>query len=354
MPFRLLYLPNEPDEHDPNKLQIGPRRAFATFERQGLLSALSCFSFLSKFRASGDGMGVKAALLEEVARFKPDVIFWQHVSEFPVDETFTARLRGVAGNALLVYHDEDPFDSWGKRITPQMRVMFRAANLVIVCGLEPMTSLFRRNGARNLRYLQHSYDNVRFGTPWVATVERDFDAVMIGSCIRRRLPPFYLPGGRRRVELARALSRKLGRSFALYGRGWEGLPSARGVLAFHKQEEAIRNSWVSVNWDHFDRISYYSSDRLPISLAAGVVHVTSAHVGYGHLFKGCPGLYACDSVAEVTSCLEWLLARPRHELVAEGAAAQAWAERHLEATVVYRRAIEICEEMLPGLSRGMQ
>jgi hypothetical protein len=36
---------------------------------------------------------------------------------------------------------------------------------------------------------------------------------------------------------------------------------------------------VSANWDHWPRMSDYSSDRLPISLISGRPHVTTRHTG---------------------------------------------------------------------------
>jgi hypothetical protein len=213
-------------------------------------------------------------------------------------------------------------------------------------GLEPMSSLMRRHGARDVRLLLHNYDNVRSGTAWDPPLSRPYDVVMIANSTRRRILRTYIPGGRRRAKLARRLSERFGKSFALFGTGWDGLESARGPIPFFQQEKTIRNAWISVNWDHFDGITYYSSDRLPISLAAGIVHVTTYHKGYEFLFKSCPGLYAVKSVEEAVCCVEWLLSRPKEELIGEGLAAKAWAETRLEADTVFRHAIMMCLEKL--------
>jgi hypothetical protein len=343
---RLLYLPNEPDEADPTQHQIGPRKAFSRLQDEGVISSLEIFSFLSKYRKGTPISEINRELLDIVDRFQPDIVFWQHVSEFPVEQEFIETFKRRARYRLLVYHEEDPYDGRVKRISPAMRVLLTNCDIAFSGGLEPMSGLMRRYGARDVRLLLHNYDNVRSGTPWDPPYSRPYDVVMIANSIRRRLLRTYLPGGNRRAELARSLSHRFGKSFALFGNGWAGLQAARGPLPFSQQEKTIRNAWISVNWDHFDRISYYSSDRLPISLAAGVVHVTTYHTGYDSLFKDCPGLYAVKSVEDAVSCVEWLLSRPKEVLIAEGLAAKKWAEAHLEADGVFRQAIMMCLDKL--------
>src|SRR6202012_1118373 len=105
-----------------------------------------------------------------------------------------------------------------------------------------------------------------------------------------------------------------GNEFALYGEGWRDSISARAPLPFGEQESAIRNSWVSVTWGHFDDYAFYFSDRLPISLAAGVPHVTTYQPGYEDLFAGCPGLYFAQSPDDAIAKVDWLLSKTKRQL----------------------------------------
>jgi hypothetical protein len=349
--MKLYYLPNEGDESNPALRQVGPRKSFERLRKEGLLSDLRIYSFLSKFRHSMAADAVKNEILAEAASFKPDIIFWQHVSEFPVDDAFLTALKKRSQCRLFVYQDLDAFGRIAKRISRPMAAMFRIADLTYMCGTGGLFDLARRHGARDVRYFPHTYDNIRFGHPWKPTLQRAVKLTMIGGRIRRRIPVLPFPGARSRRALAVKLDRIFGKDFALYGPGWDGIPSARGPLQYTQQERALQSGWISINWDHFDRVPYYFSDRLPISLAAGVPHVTSYHPGYEFLFRDCPGLYAVHSVDEAVACAEWLLSRPRAELIAEGLGAKAWVEKNLESDVVHRQAIETCIEKIGDDSR---
>ena len=94
----------------------------------------------------------------------------------------------------------------------------------------------------------------------------------------KRVPGLHLPGGRQRKQLANAFHKGLGERFAVYGggTGWKGRPYARGPIPFHEQGDKIRSAWMSVSWDQFPALPMYSSDRLSISLASGVPHLTNA------------------------------------------------------------------------------
>ncbi|MBF0286062.1 MAG: hypothetical protein HQL51_16555 [Magnetococcales bacterium] len=345
--MKLLHLPNEVDEADPATWQIGPRKALERLAREGVLSQYAAYSFLARWRQTRDAGKVQSELLALCEAMRPDILFWQHVSEFPLTGDFLDQLK--ARCRLLVYHEADIFDGLWKRPTPSMKVLFSRCDLALLVGLGAMAALARRHGARAVGYLPFEFDNVRFGRPWEPPAHRPHALVMIANNWRGRIPGWPLPGGRRRVGLARRLAEVFGESLALYGRGWEGVTGARGPLPFDQQERALREGWASINWDHYDDLPYYFSDRLPIALAAGVVHVTSRHPGYEFLFRDCPGLYAVPTVEEAVDCAEWLLHRPRRALIEEGLAAKAWVEANLEADVVYRHAVGLCAERLVGL-----
>ncbi len=337
--MRLFHLPNELNAADPRIRQIGCRRVFAGLHEQGIVSALETFSFLHEAAASGEEAALQD-ILQRVSAFQPDLVFWQHVGTFRVTQSYFSELRRRAPNACLAYHDEDPYARLVKRITPAMDAMIRASDIVLISGLGRLASLYRAHGAQRVGYLPHYYDVERTSPEPPDDHRRDHQAVMIAnSGRRRRLPMLYVPGGRRRAALASRLSSSLGQGFALYGRGWDGLKAARGPLPFDRQAATISSAWLSVNWDHYDDIPFYSSDRLPISLAAGVVHVTSHHVGYEQALGSCPGLYWARDVKEAVAMVEWLLSRPRRDLAEEGASAKVWAAANLEADVIFVRAI---------------
>jgi hypothetical protein len=229
--------------------------------------------------------------------------------------------------------------------------LLRQSHQVYTSGLGRLADLFNRHTPVPILYIPSCFDTQRFGRHDPMQVAKKHDIVMIANRgTRTRLKYLYVPGGRRRVKVATSLSKVWGKRFALYGKGWSTLEAARGSLAYEEQEIAIQSGRISANWDHFDKIDFYFSDRLPISLAAGVPHVTSWHVGYEHLFADTPGLYACKTPGEVVETCRWLLSRTDEDLMAEGLAAKEWAFANMDAirtfTTCMTRALALHAEKI--------
>lgn len=330
-PLRLLHLPNEAQPG----FQVGPREAFATMLARGELAACETYSFLHESTQRGVADSL-AGLLQLAAQFRPDVVVWQHVGHFPLDAAFLQRLREVIGQAVLVYHEGDVYGRWLKPLPSPVRALAAQSDVISLVGLGELAELFRRHGARRIVWSPHSFDSQRCDQPWAPTSWRELDALMIGNRITSRLPLRDLPGARERFRLAELLGQRLGKRFAVHGAGWGSRPYARGPLPFDRQEVAIRSAWLGVSWDHFDQVPCYFSDRVPIAMAAGVVHVTNRQPGYDEIFpRGC-GLLHAGSVGDLGDIVDELLSRPRDELIALGEQARRFARERLSARRVYR------------------
>lgn len=294
--MKLLYLPNEAAL---DKMQIGPRKAFKWLLDRGDLSALEIFSFLHESIQYGLEL-TREKITQLVEKFQPDVIFWQHIDRFDISDDFIHKLKKSTSQPKIIYHEADPYSKYIKVINNNMRIMFRNSDAVFMVGAGSFANLAIEAGAKRVYFSPHVFDSIRFGTDWEPTLQRENDIVMIANAQGYvRIPGRYFPGSQRRKELGKKLSMIFGKRFALYGKGWDGLEASRGLLPFNQQENAIRSAWISINWDHFDKEPFYFSNRLPISLAAGVPHITSWHPGYDIVFKECKGgLYAAKTVDE--------------------------------------------------------
>ena len=106
---RVLYLPNEGDvEGDAS--QVGGRAAFREMERDGTLKELSIYSFLVDFRVDRNKTRSHQNLLDTVRAFQPDIIFWQHPQDFPINRDLLRAIRVCGSTPLIAYHEADPFD----------------------------------------------------------------------------------------------------------------------------------------------------------------------------------------------------------------------------------------------------
>ena len=87
---------------------------------------------------------------------------------------------------------------------------------------------------------------------------------------------------RERTDLVRRLA---GPELSVYGKRWRG-PHARGAVPYFAQQAAMRRALVTVGWNRYRRYRGFFSDRLPIAMAAGRVHVSSSHPGLEWLPAG--------------------------------------------------------------------
>ena len=342
-PVSLLFLPNERTEGD----QIGPREAFSELAREGELSRYDTFSYLIEAQRHGAPAGLEI-LRDLVARTRPDVLLWQHVSTFPVTAPFLVALRAASPGTHLVYHEGDVYGRWAKRLPSPVRVLMAAADTVALVGAGEFAALARSVGARRVVYSPSSADTVRFGRPWTPTSTREFDVVMIGNRATSRLPWGRLPGAASREALVRALGRRYGRRFGVFGRGWKEFAGNQGPVAYDAQEPAQRRAWVTVNWNHFHTVEGFFSDRLPISLLSGVPHVTNYQPGYEVVFGTDAPLRWARTVDELLTQLEALLNLGPEATIALGRRAQAFGRERFTARPVYARLLE---EVMAGASK---
>ena len=344
--LRFFYVPNEMVEGD----QVGPRKAFGLLHAEGVFSAYMAYSYLVE-RARADSQSQAMERLHAaIEAFQPDVIYMQHLNgSYPVDGAYIRRLKSVASRPRFVWHDPDPYGRFIKPIDPVMKAVLAETDLAVVKGLGYFSAAVRRAGARRILFAPESFDDERFSHGGAPSMKRSLDAVMIANlhCLKR-IPWLFMPGGRSRKTTARLLHKAYGERFAVFGggQGWRSEACCRGPIAFDRQEEVVRSAWISVNWSQFDDIPFYFSDRLPISLAAGVAHITNHQRGFEHVLGQAQGVYFVHSPAEAVDVADYLLSLPREQLVAIGEQGRAYARLHLNATRVYRDVVTAIREQL--------
>jgi hypothetical protein len=334
--MKLLYLPNEKVPG----WQVGARTAFAQLHERGVLDDVETYSFLQT-----PPEVARAEILELARRFGPDVIVATKIGRFPIDDAWLRALRATPSKPRLVYYDGDIYGRVFKRLTPATRAMCRHADVVYLCGMGNHARMFEAAGAREIRYLPHNASAVQFGRAWEPTAARELDVVLIGNRIRGRIelqdriPWARMPGAYDREQLVRRLGDAFGTRFAVYGTGWDGFAGARGPIAFERQHDAIRRSWISVGYDHFPGTPLYFSDRLPIALLAGVAHVAHYHPGYETMFAHGRELLWARTLDGVVDTVRDALARGPAYLDALGARGRAHALAHLTSETVYRELV---------------
>lgn len=345
-PIKLLYLPNE------NNIisQAGPRAAFSEMVKDNVIEDCQVFSYLLEAQALNNPEKWEKKLLSIVNEFQPNVIFWQHISNFPIISHLFIQLKNLPIKPFLVYHEGDIFGKSIKRLTHSMKILARNSDITFLVGLGEHAELFRNAGAKKVIFAPWCADTTLFGKKWNPHEPDRKDVVMIGNRYTSQYPflrninALRIPGAVLREQFAQQLYKRIGKRFKVYGRGWEEFPFSAGSVAFKDQELVLRRHLISVNWDHFPDTPFYFSDRLPNTLLSGVAHATNYHPGYELMFKNGEQLAYFHSVVEAVDLVDWMLAQPVGNLVEMGIAGEQYVRKHLTVDIVYRRMINIINE----------
>src|SRR3990170_5526835 len=259
MMLRLLYLPIEGYVGD----QVATRAAFEKMLETGRLEADEVFSFLCEYRHLGNWDRMLDKLLEVATAFQPTAIFWELQTSGRVPKEFTRRLKNLDYKPIIAQRTGDSY--WKP---PRNMVEFGCEiDVTFLTGSELIPE-FKKVGCKDVRLLPERLDTIRLGKPWKRTGNPDFDIVMIANYYKQ-LWFRRFPGQTDRIKLIKVFTKKFGKRFGLFGRGWEGQPCWQGVVPYEKQQEPMRNSWLVLgvnNWND----AHYFSDRLVISLSSGV------------------------------------------------------------------------------------
>lgn len=323
--MKVLYIPNEWG----SGRQSGMRRALATLVDHGLLEDVRVYSLLWRVR-EGEGRSALTGLLEAVKAYAPDLVLMQHLGGTGLDDDFFLKMRSLC-NFALVYHEADPYSRWKHRLPREARAAGRSADVVYTVGSNVFRSNFERTGSTDVRWCSSVYDPGRFGKIDVPTAPiREFDVVMVANKTQARSPFSGHPNAGQRIELVKRLSKAFGSRFAVYGKGWTGV-SAKGPVDYSRQFDAVHSGWITANWDHYANEDAYFSDRLPTTLAAGSVHISTHHKGFDTIFPDSNSfLRFGESPKAVVSIIEDLLSSQTHsDFINKAIEGQIYADRNL-------------------------
>jgi hypothetical protein len=317
----VLYVPNEAGD----SRQSATRRALKNLLDAGLIGDVAIFSLLHRIRAGMPTDEAHAKMLGIATAFRPDVILMQHLGGTRITRRVLAQLKATGTGTRLIYHEADPYSRFRHPLPHEARIASRAADVTFTVGSGNFKRNFDRAGATDVRWLPSGFDAGRFGTePIDDSVSRPFDVVMVANRATPRLRGH--PNWRDRIRFVEFLSEEFQDRFAVYGRGWDG-PSAKGTVPYDQQGRAIQSAWISANWDHYVDEPDYFSDRLPTSLAAGSIHVTSSHPGYGAQFghRVSSFIRPVNSFEEAAAHIHQILELPPAELIAAQRAGRDFA-----------------------------
>ncbi len=141
---------------------------------------------------------------------------------------------------------------------------------------------------------------------------------MIANRNKSKIPFKSMPGIKQREIIVKKFFKEFGEKFAVFGKGWDGFTCAKGYINFFDQEKVIRESWLTIGIDHFYNYDGYYSDRLPISLVSGVIHLTYKTPGLEKIFTDKEDLFFWNDPDEAILIAKQLLNIPKKDLIEMG------------------------------------
>jgi len=266
-----------------------------------------------------------------------DILLIWSPNNFPKTRNqFESLIQKIKGRPIY-YWEGDPWARSGiKSLTEQSKWWAAESQIIFSVAKEPHTTMFHSISTAKTVFIPQTYCHIQFGVQEVTQpplLIHSKSVVMIGNQ-SAKVPFLYgTPGSGVRFLVATSLKFRLGQDFYLYGKGW---PStiATGSVNYPEQAKLIRNYSMSANWDNFTHYESYASDRLPISLLAGRVHITSSHPGVNHYGGEDIGLTQVTGLREMHSKIDELRGLDPLKLSQMGLEAHNWAKHrfsHREA-----------------------
>ena len=340
--LRVLLLTNE-DTGDPP----GQRDGFARLVEDGSIESFVWAAPKMIAKSKGEP-GALREILEIIRAKRPNVIVQASPQGFPYTEDWFRAVAATPARPILLYWEGDAWGRWTKPIHPEMRLWWKAADVVFTVAIGTQRKLIERLGGRDVRFVPNTYDHIRYSEEEAnePPTRGDYsDVAVIANWWGNRYFISRLPGARQRFRLVRALQKDPRIPLAVYGRNWTGR-GVRGPVPYDDQAAVARSSLITVNWDHFPGYAGFSSNRLGIHLLAGRAHVTTLHPDSEWLPGPEIGLFLEPTVNAAIRRVRELLDRPRDEVLELGLAAHRWVRHRLSDRELARYMLGAADERL--------
>lgn len=313
--MKLLFICHENNEGD----QVGPRMALNSIFNRGLLEKVLIFSYLVEEKKAGGWQAALNKLEKIIIEELPELIIFSHTGDRRFPKQFLQIIISYYGiPPVIAYDDGDCYGYLQKPIPGSVIELVKNVDNVFLVGAGNFLDRFRKMGCKNTLYLPNVANDNQFGNHWDPTQNRKYDVIMIANYVGSKIPFRTIPGVKEQRQLINQLHDAFGDHFALYGAGWKEYAFCKGPVPFTKQEMALREGWISINYGHFPKYDYYFSNRLPISLLSGVVHITNRTPGLDSMFINGKHCFFFDTIPEAIHICKALLNQPKETLIQLG------------------------------------
>ncbi|MFD1658044.1 hypothetical protein ACFSL4_07360 [Streptomyces caeni] len=309
-PPLVLQINNEPRPFGPH---TGFARAFTELADAGLVR------YMCVVPGAGDRLPVS----------RPDLVFVQSPQPCRWTQRQVRRWLRVVGDPPVVVWEGDAWGGLTKPLRERNLAWMRCAEVVFTVAAGRQATMLRRACRRPVRYVPNVVPLPLLSDS--PDSEPPADGVAVIGRRRTYLGIELLPDDRERTELVEELRRIPAVRLAVYGKGWRG-SFARGPVPFDEQLTAMKRSLITVGWNRYRHLTGCFSNRLPIAMCAGRVHVTSRQPGLTWLPGPDLGLHLMDTPRDAAGRIRDLLDSDPADLLAQARQMTRWTRARLTDT----------------------
>lgn len=306
----------------------GYHDALIKLKSEGFISGFLNLPFFGYAKENGwDGFYNEVVSLCKEENF--DIIYFQyfHSRQIPDPTKCIENLRNLGKTPIIITSCGDGFsDNWMRHDYPKsFKQISRLADITFSTQMGKAADKMMNWGAKRVVLSPLSMCQVRFKTLIIEAKNHKFeyDLVFIGS---NNGPRLFNPtskhwwGSLDRKRLVKALFRKYGKRFVLFGNGWD-LPCSQGPIPFHLQQKYMQKGRVFVGGNPYSFSDYYMSNRPFISIASGIPTIELYVPRLDKIFRNNDHCYFVNDVDQVIERCEQLLKVDKEELYGKAASA---------------------------------
>jgi len=289
---KVLYLPL----NCPQTIQTGMYDAF-----RDLGVELSIFDFYPPFLKRKSVQSIRGEFLQEVRRFKPDLIHMQLQFTGVIDGNTLLEAKKIHPKAILT--------NWTGDIRSNVPGEFaghsRAIDIALISSVGQLDLYRKAVHCGDVRYWQIGYNPKLYFPQNKTTFCHDIS--FVASKYNTRGAYGIFPGAEARTNAANHLLKGPWR-FGLFGNGW-----GKRVKAISQKtaNDVYGSSFSCLNISNFNDVYLYFSDRMLMCLASGRPVISYNFPGWEAYFTDMKDIVMVNSPQGIDEKLKWLKANPQ-------------------------------------------
>jgi hypothetical protein len=253
----------------------GGHDGFVRLLQEGRIAAYDHLSALDLAQRFG-WQGMWSEVKRKVEEMNANVLFLRlfHHPQATDPTAGLLAIKQLPQKPMIITSLGDPFGRWFNTMPAAYRAATKCADLNLLSGMGFLARQLVQQGTKNIVLMPLAVCQKRFNNEFVPVANPEFDVLFIGSKVQARNPfGHYFWCARNRAKMVELLTRRYGKKFAIFGKGWDGNPSWQGPCNYQEQQKICQRARVVVGGMPNGYHDYYLSDRPFIALGSGVPFV---------------------------------------------------------------------------------